>query len=366
MEVAATSHCESDEAEVHTVGNRLRISLKLAGLPDDATLELCLPLPAASLNLSDLVDCIFPADEVGRCSIQESFDLEANPDLPEIYEIFFIVVEQSRSGLCRLDLSRQPDGMSTHDGTIADFQVGQRNTDLGSSGSVSLLLTPGYDALEYAAAQGFDAGEPDLLEWLQLCSVIYFLDKHEARLDTPGSWGSNISLGETVNRVLHLGLAAPSVDEGPFELTSEGRVFIGQLLAETESYIDRYDLFGDVVWDDEAGQALFGTSHGEDLRVETFIAEALDPIRAVFLLRLYDGTLDEYANDWNGLVGSRDFYNRLLEPVVDRSVTPDDLLDEILDQGFSLLEVSRQQETLRDSNVRVARIAAKAPDSFPP
>jgi hypothetical protein len=32
------------------------------------------------------------------------------------------------------------------------------------------------------------------------------------------------------------------------------------------------------------------------LRVQIFIAEGLDPVRTVFLLRLYDGTLDEFAS----------------------------------------------------------------------
>ena len=109
------------------------------------------------------------------------------------------------------------------------------------------------------------------------------------------------------------------------------------------------------LWDEDTGQALFGTGQGNDLRVETFIAEAVDPVRAVFLLRLYDGTLDEYVENWESLVNSRVFYNRLLEPVVDRSVTPPELLDEILDQGLSLREDTRQLEAERQSDARIAR-----------
>ena len=62
----------------------------------------------------------------------------------------------------------------------------------------------------------------------------------------------------------------------------------------------------------------FGTGRGVDLRVEAFMAEGLDPIRTVFLLRLYDGTLDARLRDWAEVIESEDFYEAVLEPVVNR------------------------------------------------
>jgi hypothetical protein len=218
-----------------------------------------------------------------------------------------------------------------------------------------LLLTPIYDALEYAAEQGYDAGEPNLLEWLQTCAAIYFLDKHEVHIPPSDSLGEDDAFNQVVGRIVSLGLVDFSEGGAGGEITAEGRSFIGRLLAETETYIDRYDIFKDVLWDDEFGQLLFGTGHGDDLRVETYIVEAVDPVRAVFLLRLYDGSLDDHVGDWKSLVSSYDFYNRILEPVVNRSITPPDLLDEILDQGISLIEDARQLEAERQANTRIAR-----------
>ena len=319
------------------MGSYLTVSLQLAGLPADAMLEVRLPREAVDVGRDELLDWVFPFDEDDRSVIQEAFDLEENPDLPEIYESFLVVVEQSRAGLCRIELTEQ------------------------SSCDISLLLTPVYDALGYAAEHGYDAGEPDLLEWLQLCAAIYFLDRHEVPLPAMGSLVDGDGLKDVIGRILSLGLAGPSENGEGCEITGEGRRFIGRLLSETETYIDRYDIFKDVVWDEETGQALFDTGHGDDLRVETFVVEAVDPVRAVFLLRLYDGTLDEYVEDWEKLVGSREFYNRILEPVVDRSVTPPDLLDEIVDQGLSLLEDARQMEAEREFNARIARRVGDAP-----
>ena len=322
------------------MGDCLTISLRLAGLPADAVLEVLLPRKAVDVGRGELLDWVFPVDEGGQSRIQESFNLEENPDLPEIYESFLMVVEQSRAGLCRIELTEQ------------------------SPCDASVLLTPVYDALGYAAEQGYDAGEPDLLEWLQLCAAIYFLDRHEVPLPATESLDDGDGLKDVIGRILSLGLAGPSESREASEITAEGRRFIGRLLAETETYIDRYDIFKDVVWDEEVGQALFDTGHGDDLRVETFIVEAVDPVRAVFLLRLYDGTLDEYVEDWEKLVGSREFYNRILEPVVDRSVTPPDLLDEIVDQGLSLLEDARQMEAEREVNERIARRVGDVPDNL--
>jgi hypothetical protein len=334
------------------VGSYLTFSLKLAGLPADAVLEVRLPSEAGAVAPDDFLEWVFPFDEEGRNILQESFDPADNPDLPEIYDSFLTVVEQSRAGLCRIAVS-SPTGSDEAAGVPSDLLA--KGHALQSAGNVPLLLTPVYDALEYAAEQGHDAGEADLTEWLQLGAAIYFLDRHEAPLPTPGSPDDDSGIKRVAARVLSLGLAGISDDGARTEITAAGRRFIGRLLAETETYIDRYNIFNDVVWDEDSEQALFGTGHGDDLRVETFIAEAIDPVRAVFLLRLYDGTLDEYVDDWENLLASREFYNRILEPVVNRSITPADLLEEIVDQGLSLLEAARQLEAEREANSRIAR-----------
>lgn len=339
------------------MGDHLTILLQLVGLPADATLEMSLPIEAANLAGPDLLERIFPSYEEARLIIQDSFDLQENPDLPEIYDSFWAVVEQSRSGLCHIEVSVLPAGEAAMTEPTGD--------SVSADGIALMLLTPIYDALEYAAEQGYDAGEPNLLDWLQTCAAIYFLDKHEVLLPQPGSPDVDSGLTQVVDRIVSLGLVGFSEEGAGGEITAEGRRSIGRLLAETEAYIDRYDIFEDVLWDDEFGQPLFGTGHGDDLRVETFIDEAVDPVRAVFLLRLYDGSLDDYVGDWESLVVSPDFYNRLLEPVVNRSITPPDLLQDILDQGFSLIEDARQLEAEREANLRIARRVEDTPESFP-
>ncbi|MDE2939585.1 MAG: hypothetical protein OXR67_11855 [Chloroflexota bacterium] len=344
------------------MGSSFTITLQLDGLPADAILEVRLPAEALSVALEDLLEWVLPMDEEGQALVQDSFNLEENPDLPEIYESFLVVMEQTRSGLCQVQLTEKSRGearVELTEGTCLE------EDDLPRGCNSSLLLTPVYDALGYAEEQGYDAGEPDLLEWLQLCAAFYFLDRHEVPLPNPNSPCAGTELKQVIENILNLELVGQTKGGEANVITAEGRSFIGRLLAETESYIDRYDIFSDVLWDGDTGEALFGTGHGNDLRVETFIAEAVDPVRAVFLLRLYDGSLDEFVGDWENLVISREFYNRLLEPVVDRSVTPSELLEEIVDQGLSLLEDARQLEEQKRSNALIARRVGDIRDSFP-
>ena len=49
-----------------------------------------------------------------------------------------------------------------------------------------------------------------------------------------------------------------------------------------------------------------------------FLNHQLDPIRTVFLLLLYDGTLDTVVGDWRTTIAKESFFEGLLQPVVDR------------------------------------------------
>ena len=112
-----------------------------------------------------------------------------------------------------------------------------------------------------------------------------------------------------------------------------------QLIAEAESYVDRYDLFSDVLPGAAPGSHRFGTGRGIDLRVHVYEAEGVDPLRAVFLLRIYDSSLEEAA----GETGSRaatdpDFFRDILAPVTDSEDIDPHVLDAVIDDGFAMME----------------------------
>ncbi len=332
------------------------VTLALDGLPADALLEMDLPDCHSSLTPEELLDRLFPPDEAGQQSVEASLNLARNPDLPEIYGELLAVVEQSRHGLCQLEVATDtiPCGSPVEPGRphTAD---GSGRTQPPTS-PTHLRVTPRYDALGYAAANGFDAGEPDILAWFATCIALYFMDKHEQALTMDGPAITDGAAPVAIGRIIEMGLVETAPEGGQTHVTPEGRKFIGRLLSETEALIDRYDLFKDVCWDEDAEQALFGSGHGADLRVEVYLEEGLDPIRTVFLLRLYDGSLDGCAATWREEIANPDFFNSLLEPVVNRSITPPDLLERIIDAGMAHLESAY----LADRNRRTAsRLAGR-------
>ena len=145
------------------------------------------------------------------------------------------------------------------------------------------------------------------------------------------------------------GLLSPSDLTGHFEITEKGRQDLGEMIAETESYIDQFDVFKDVAYDLDDEVVEFGKGHGGDYRLQVYDAEGLDVIRTVFLLRLYDGTLDESSSTWLEDIHDADFFNEVLRPVLDSNRVDEDILDWIIESGFAhneeQAEASRERES---------------------
>ena len=354
-------------------GTGLSLSVSLAGLPPDADLQLTLPGDYARVSLGQLLETVFPADEAARQAVEDKLDVGENPDLPDIYDCFLPVIDQHRRGLCSLKLTTGLEGSDSIPAQLFDLVSRHWQPPTAGSGDnppcsrLALTIEPEYRALDYAVAQGYWESSAELLAWLQTHTLLYFLDKHEYRLPAPVDAGRGAALSDTVENLCHRNLLHAAEDTGAedtgvYRITPAGRQFIGALLAETESYIDRFDEFKDVFWDEETGAAEFATGYGDDLRVPVFIAEGLDPVRTVFLLRLYDGGLDRFAATWPELIGDAGFFNRILEPVVNRAPAPEELLPAIIEDGYAYTEA--RDESDRESQVQ-ARIARQVAGNSP-
>ena len=333
----------------------LTFTFALSTIPDDAALELNLSPDSQLLTVGELLDKVFPPDDTEATALVESLDFVENPDLPEIYEEFLRVIEQYRGGLCDLIISDNLGNEINFQAQVRASFPHHRLSSPDKPSPMQLVLRPEYNALDFAAKQGFTGGEPDLPLWLQTCATTYFLDKHEIPFPHLGRLSQDDPLRPALEELGRRGLVQVVEESEKREISPEGRRFIGRLLTETESYIDRYDIFKDVVWDEETGKALFNTGWGEDLRVQVYILERLDPVRTVFLLRLYDGTMDEFVANWKELVADEEFYNFLLEPVVNRNVFPAELLEDIVDEGLALLEAAEAAAREQRMRERVAR-----------
>lgn len=318
------------------------LRLTLSDLPDYACLDVYLPQTAASWSIGQALDYVLPPDEPEQAAVEETFDLAENPDLPEIYQCFVDVVGQFRMGLCDLGILGPDDAALGMEATMASLLRCVENDGEEEVTLLPLRLVPHYRALDYAVRMGWSGGEAEVLKWLQECVALYFIDKHEENIPASRA-GDECPLDAVALRLGDKGLIRLSEPDSLTTITEEGRAFIGRLLRETEGYIDRYDLFCDVLWEPETGSIEFETGHGEDLRVEVFIHQGLDPLRTVFLLRLYDGTLDEFVEEWREIIGETSFYDYILEPIVNRCVVDEELLDIAIEEGFARLEEAAEE-----------------------
>ena len=361
---------DSGEAEIVGIGVRNEsfvLQVSLAGMAPDDFLAVELPSEFLAGTVSGLLDRVFPPDEESRLLVSNRFDVRANPDLPEIYAVLLAVCDEWRDWRCSLTVSahRERVELSTPVSQLV------RHTD----GPLVLLLRleQEYRAVEYAVRHGIWDSRDELLGWMRSLVTLYFLDKHEAILAAPPPFSYGPALANALRDLEAQGLIAapppenlhPLPGEGlgegvigeaaPYAIAPEGRRFIARLLAETESYIDQYDHYQDTLADPlsppphwggiQGGAAVeFGTGRGVDLRVEAFLAEGLDPLRTVFLLRLYDGTLDSRLSDWMEAIENEELFEGLLEPVVNRHSLGHGEILEVMEQGHAWLEEQREQD----------------------
>ena len=328
-----------------------RFSARLDGMADEDALCLMLPPEFGRGTIFQLLERVFPSDEEQQRVVESCFDLQANPDLPEIYGVFLAAVGEWRQWRCHLLLVSAGDGRSIDLASQVSSWVDHPPVD-GETAlpSLDVLLEQQYHAVDYGARSEFWDSKEELLEWLRAMTVLYFLDKHEVDLCTAPEEGEDLALAPTVELLRQDGLIKESEDGGSLVVSEEGRRLIGRLLAETESYIDRYDHFKDTMIDVEGERVEFGTDRGIDLRVQAFVAEGLDPVRTVFLLRLYDGSLDEYLPVWRTVPHDDMFFDSILEPVVNRYDVGEPLIGLVLEHGYGYLEERRDQA--REQEVR--------------
>jgi hypothetical protein len=286
-----------------------------------------------SQTIHDLLNSVFPDSDVEVEAVQKTLDIRSNPDLPEMYQELLDVFYQWRDGASQVDFK----SASGDDILLGDPVSGHLEPSSDRTSTVKLVLVQQLDALTAYQRDGGD--RDDFVQWMQGSTLIYFMDKHHYPLPTePEKETPDWQLLTIADELETLSFIAPSRTEDTFEITRKGRGFIGNLIAETESYIRRFDVFSDILPGRGLRPTVFGNGRGLDLRVQIFENQGIDPFRAVFLLRMYDGTLDRNPDSWRTDIHEPEFFNRLLDPVLDHNRVEDDDLDWVIDQGLEHIQ----------------------------
>ena len=216
-----------------------------------------------------------------------------------------------------------------------------------------LVIVERFDAL--AAYQRDFNDQSALIQWMQNCVFLYFIDKHHDQIPSEVNASTfNWKLNDIAKRLEALGFLSIFYSNEGYAITHQGRTFIGTLIAETESYIRRFDLFSDILPNYGEHPTIFGSGRGIDLRVQIFISEGIDPYRAVFLLHLYDGTLDTYKDSWWTQIDKINFFNTLLQPVVDRSSVNNNDLQRLVEDGSKHISMFTKRYKIESIGTQVA------------
>ena len=161
------------------------------------------------------------------------------------------------------------------------------------------------------------ADKATLMGWLQSLTLLYFLDKHEFKLSPNPSTETDREWLTLADDLVEGRIILPSEETGVFPNHRNWEAVSGKPDRRDGNVHRPVRPFQGVASDEEGGTVEFGSGRGEDLRVQIYINEGLDPVRTVFLLRLYDGSLDEFTGAWQGRIHDESFYNEILEPVMD-------------------------------------------------
>ena len=333
----------------------LQVSLGEMNLEDAFWVEL--EPGYLSMQTSELLELVFSGERRRQAKVRSLLDVKENPDLPDMYAELLEIFAEWRNGNCTLQFFanqgpeiKLTDRLADHLSIIQSPEYRIDETPL-----LDLVIEQKLDVLDYLANAGYFEDRQSMVDFMQANMLMYFFDKHEYKLPVNPIAETDQNLLPIAKKLQSVNLIAPSETTGTFAITEDGKQAIGRAIAETESYIDRYDVFKDVIVNHKSGVVEFDTGHGRDLRVQVYEAEDLDLVRVVFLLRMYDSTLDEAQTDWREAIHTEQFFGKILSPIINAERVDEEMVELVLEAGYNFneeqfeaaREVESQEELLR-------------------
>ena len=346
---------EYDPAKAYYVKHRpfiFQVSLGDMGLEDAFWVQLRPEF--LETRLGEFLDDVFSGNRRQQDKFRSWLDVSENPDLPDMYNALLEIFADWRNGKCSLHFfaNQGPEIKLTDrlDDHLSLMQSPARQIE--ETPLLDLVIEQELDVLDYLGNAGYFKDKGSMMDFMQTNMLMYFLDKHGYKLPESPIAETDQGLLPIAKKLQSAKLIAASALEETFDITEEGRQAISRTIAETESYIDQYDVFKDVFYDAGSGALEFETGLGKDLRVQMYEHDGLDPVRTVFLLRMYDSSFDEAQAAWRESIHSERFFGDLLDPVVNAERIGEDMVETVLEAGYNFSEArsdaAREEESQED------------------
>lgn len=320
------------------------LQVHLAGPSNENDFEMAIALARRNLSVAELIDYLWPSCE-GPHS-EPDFDESKNPDSGQIYRLCGRAINDSRSQKCSITFKTGM-GAIGHTDTI-DAHI--------HNGILNLIVNYQYTPFQYAVARSYYETCKKIIDALQTQLMIHYLDRYTHILSDVTGDESHSGLLATANRLVEDDLLEYGEGQEGYEVTEAGYRAMEVQAADTEMMIERYDIFADVDIDEETSETAFGSARGLDIRVQVYEAEGIDPIRAVFSRMLYDNGLSR-GTDLNLIdaLCDKDFFSKSLEPVVNRDEVAATILDDVINDGLTLIEEDAEANEAHERNRRLLR-----------
>ena len=320
------------------------LQVHLAGPSNENDFEMVIALAQRNLSVADLIDYLWPPCE-GPYS-EPDFDEGKNPDSGEIYRLCGRAINDSRSQKCSINFKTGM-GAIGHTDTI-DAHI--------HNGILNLIVNYQYTPFQYAVARNYYETCKKIIDALQTQLMIHYLDRYTHILSNVAGDESHSGLLATANRLVEDDLLEYGEGQEGYEVTETGYRAMEIQVTDTEMMIERYDIFSDVDIDEETSETAFGSAMGLDIRVQVYEAEGIDPIRAVFSRMLYDNGLSR-GTDLNLIdaLCDKDFFSKSLEPVVNRDEVAATILDDVINDGLTLIEEDMEAREAHERHRRLLR-----------
>ena len=262
-----------------------------------------LPDDLSPLSLRELFNQVFPSDPSLQQPLLQRLDVNGNPDLPDMYDDLVEIFIREELGLCTVD-TYVNHGLKLDDSAT----IGQQLTTNDTPPVLDLVLEQRFSAIDYAVRRGDFADQEQALGWMCSRALLYFIGALDYVLPTEPVDDADTALLPIAQSLVEKGVIQRPADSGPFEITELGMEAIHEMTAEAENVIERYEVFGDVLYDPETGECDFDTGVGIDLRIPVYEAEALSAVRAVLYVELCDGEFARMDDDWRVEIHDREFF----------------------------------------------------------
>ncbi len=284
----------------------LRVTL-LDMHPDDS-FYIEVPAEFARGSVKELLEYVFPSKPDQQKERIRTLDVVEYPNLPDIYMYLLELLESEKKGEIVLDWSVNFGPVHLDVSTMVTEHCSLTYEEDTKEAYKTLHLVLDEYEMPFYDYDDLKALDDDKKEFLGLYLHFVIINHN---IETVPSSAIRGNIKDALDYCVNQNLILLDENEGLYisiSVTDQGKRKITELEEECQYYIDNYDIFANVYFDE--GYIDFETEEGIDLRMDAMRHDGLNPYRANMVINLFTGVYDDHADNWLKEIQSEKFFAR--------------------------------------------------------